>query len=593
MAGSELAAHELFSGIPEVALQAMQAASTVVEYARGDMLLKQGDQAQALFYIQAGRFKVVVDKTRTVAHLEAGEIVGELAFFAGGERTADVIATRDSKVLRIARSDYLRIAETYSELPHSLLKMVASRLASATARTRSVKSSIPRVIGVLPAGSSTLAENFLTELQINFSKIVGDRRPVSVVAQHDLTNLDSYPAWLANEEAKGGYIIVDCSGSTDWSAQALRNIDALLMVANAKASDHQPSALERAALHWVAPENRLLALVHEGQLPNISATANWLNTREPALHLQMVANKQADFARLGRFLSGRAVGLVLAGGGALGCSHLGVIQALLKAQIPIDYIGGASAGAAMGAAIARGLSPTQTIDQMEQMFVAAGALKRLTIPVHSLLDPTVFDAQLRNRYGTIDIADLPIPFFAVSTNLSTSELHIHRRGPLWESVRASGSLPTILPPFIDHQGQVLVDGGVLDNLPVTIMQSLKKGPNIVVALDALDASWHSNARYNQVRSRGALLRDIVLRRKPEENFPSIFETTQRSMVVTSRIASRQIDDETNILLTPPRLQGMQILDWHRGRELAELSEQYALNYIDQHPEKFSTLIATP
>jgi NTE family protein len=178
----------------------------------------------------------------------------------------------------------------------------------------------------------------------------------------------------------------------------------------------------------------------------------------------------------------------------------------------------------------------------------------------------------------------------VSTNLSTSDLHIHRRGPLWEAVRASGSLPTILPPFIDHDGHVLVDGGVLDNLPVTIMQSIKRGPNIVVALDALNEHWFSDARYHQVRSRGALLRDIALRRTPEENFPSIFETTQRSMVVTSRMASRGIDDASNILLTPPRLPGMQILDWHRGRELASIAEQATHDFIAANPDRFKTIL---
>ena len=128
---------------------------------------------------------------------------------------------------------------------------------------------------------------------------------------------------------------------------------------------------------------------------------------------------------MARFLTGRAVGLVLAGGGALGCAHLGVVQALREANVPIDFIGGASAGAAMGGAIARGMSVEETLDQMEAMFIKEKAMRRLTLPLYSLLDPTVFDAELRQRYGTQDIADQPIAFFGVSTNLSTNGLHIH------------------------------------------------------------------------------------------------------------------------------------------------------------------------
>lgn len=590
MTENKLAAHELFSDIPEAALQAMQTASTVREFSRGDALITQGEVAQALFYIQSGRFKVVVDGVRTVAYIEAGEIVGELAFFAGGVRTADVIATRDAKVLRIARTDYLKIAEQYSELPHSLLKMVSTRLAAATARTRSIQTNMPRVIGVVPAANSKIPEPIFRDLCTGMEHALKAQRPVTLVRESMLDSPEHYTAWLATEESNGGYILVDCSGSEKWSNQVIRNLDALLIIADDRETNAACTQLEDNALQWVEAQSRTLAILHTQHEAKYQNTDRWLQTRAPALHHHLVCDRTTDFQRLARFLTGRAIGLVLAGGGALGCAHLGVIKALQKAAIPIDYIGGASAGAAMGGAIARGLSPDATLDQMEQMFVTERALKRLTIPIHSLLDPTVFDRELQDRYGHADIADLSVPFFAVSTNLSTSELHIHRRGPLWEAVRASGSLPTILPPFIDNDGHVLVDGGVLDNLPVTIMQTIKRGPNIVVALDALNEHWFSDARYHQVRSRGALLRDIALRRKPEENFPSIFETTQRSMVVTSRMASRGIDDENNILLTPPRLPNMQILDWHRGRELATMAERAAEEFIDANSHKFSTLI---
>jgi NTE family protein len=156
-------------------------------------------------------------------------------------------------------------------------------------------------------------------------------------------------------------------------------------------------------------------------------------------------------------------------------------------------------------------------------------------------------------------------------------------------VRASGSLPTILPPFIDQRGHVLVDGGVLDNLPVGVMAGLKAGPNIAVTLDALDENWFSEARYDQIRGPAALLRDITFRRKQKAPFPTLFETTQRSMVVTSRIASRDIDNENNIVITAPRIPNMQILDWHRGRELAELSQRAMTEMIEAQPERFASV----
>jgi NTE family protein len=235
----------------------------------------------------------------------------------------------------------------------------------------------------------------------------------------------------------------------------------------------------------------------------------------------------------------------------------------------------------MGGAIAQGLSVAEVLDQMEAMFIEAKAMRRLTVPIYSLLDPVVFDAELRARYGDKDIADQPINFFGVSTNLSTNALHVHRRGPLWEAVRASGSLPTVLPPFIDSEGNILVDGGVLDNIPVGQMHALKTGPNIVVSLGDPDEVWRTQARYDDIRGRWAILRDLLLRRRQSVAFPSIVEIMSRSMVVASRIAARDMLGDTDVLLTPPIIPGMAILDWDKGRELADMAADYVAAQVTE------------
>jgi NTE family protein len=334
-------------------------------------------------------------------------------------------------------------------------------------------------------------------------------------------------------------------------------------------------------MQWIAPAQRSLVMLRAQQNMPIVGTGPWIDARSVHLHHHVALNSAADFAKLGRFVTGRAIGLVLAGGGALGCAHLGIVAGLQRAGIPIDYIGGASAGAAMGGAIAQGLSVAEVLDQMEAMFIEAKAMRRLTVPIYSLLDPVVFDAELRARYGDKDIADQPINFFGVSTNLSTNALHVHRRGPLWEAVRASGSLPTVLPPFIDSEGNILVDGGVLDNIPVGQMHALKTGPNIVVSLGDPDEVWRTQARYDDIRGRWAILRDLLLRRRQSVAFPSIVEIMSRSMVVASRIAARDMLGDTDVLLTPPIIPGMAILDWDKGRELADMAADYVAAQVTE------------
>lgn len=576
-----LARHTLFEGVSADALEALESTSELISVAGGNTLVQQGDYADALYFVESGRFRVVVNKVHIVAHIETGEAVGELAFFAGGKRTADVVATRDSNVRKLSRDAFDEIADSHPELNEAMLKLVSERLVVATARTSSVSNSVPRVITMLPAGTSQLPGGFLARLSEAFEAIVGPDTPVIALdrSTSEASDSASYQSWLAEQEAKGAYVLIDGSGSDDWGELVCRNADALVMVGRPGRGEPEPNALEQSVLRWIEKPQRTLLLVRDKADKTISKSALWIDPREPKLHHHVALDNDADFAKVARFLTGRAIGLVLAGGGALGCAHLGVVQALQDANIPIDYIGGASAGAAMGGAIARGNTVDETLDQMEAMFIKAKAMKRLTLPLYSLLDPTVFDSELRARYGGKDIADQPVNFFAVSTNLSTNGLHIHQRGPLWECVRASGSLPTILPPFIDKERNILVDGGVLDNVPVKVMHDLKTGPNIVVSLGDPNEVWRTDVEYDDVRGRWTLLRDVILRRKRAAEFPSIVEIMSRSMVVASRMASKEMLDDRDILVNPPIIPGMQILDWHKGRELAQMAREYIAEQV--------------
>lgn len=572
----DLSRHALFADVSPDALAALAAVSEIKPVPGGDLLVEQGDDADALYFVESGRFRVVVNKVHVVAYIEAGEAIGELAFFAGGKRTADVVATRDSAVLKVSRRAFDEITNTHPALNQAMLKLVSERLAAATARISSGTTTTPRVIALLPAGDSRLPDGFVSRLAAAFEAVIPDDTAVIALdrATSEASDGAAYQGWLAEQEARGAYVLVDGSGPEDWSDQICRNADALVMVGRPGMATPGTNPAEEKALRWISEDHRTLLLVRDKASKTISHSADWIDPRQPKLHHHMALDQDADFNKVARFLTGRAVGLVLAGGGALGCAHLGIVQALQQANIPIDYIGGASAGAAMGGAIARGMSVEETLDQMEAMFIQAKAMRRLTLPLYSLLDPTVFDSELRTRYGTRDIADQPVSFFGVSTNLSTNGLHIHRRGPLWECVRASGSLPTILPPFIDRDGNILVDGGVLDNVPVKVMHDLKTGPNIVVSLGDPNEVWRTDVEYDDIRGRWTLLRDVMIRRKREAEFPSIVEIMSRSMVVASRMASKEMLSDDDILVNPPIIPDMQILDWHLGRELADMAAEY-------------------
>ena len=91
--------------------------------------------------------------------------------------------------------------------------------------------------------------------------------------------------------------------------------------------------------------------------------------------------------------------------------------------------------------------------------------------------------------------------------------------------------------------------------------------------------WRTDVEYDEVRGRWTLMRDVVLRRKRETEFPSIVEIMSRSMVVASRMASKEMLEDQDILVNPPIIPDMQILDWHLGRELAEMADKYITEQV--------------
>ncbi|MGP1281682.1 MAG: cyclic nucleotide-binding and patatin-like phospholipase domain-containing protein [Parasphingopyxis sp.] len=575
---------EAFAGLEESGLQALQDAAEPIAVKGGDYLVRYGEEADTLYLVSTGRFYVQLSNGRVVAEIGAGEPVGELAFFSGGVRTADVRASRDSTVYRLTRAAYDSVVSTYPEIADGILSTVSARLAVATRSARAMEAKPGKVVALIPAAGSQLPAGFAERLCAALARY-DEPRLVTLADKPDGVAADSegFGRWLGELERSAKRIILVAGNDRQWDRAIARNSDDLIIVAPLFEEECARSDLEDYAIPLFLRANRTLLLWREHERQEITGSGRWLDSRNVKLHHHVALDSDAAFARVGRFMAGRANGVVLAGGGALGCAHVGVMQALLENDIPIDFYGGTSAGAAMGGALAQGLTPEETIVQMQDMFIAKKAMKRVTVPVHSILDPRVFDEQLELRYSNKDIADLPYNFFGVSTNLSTNSVYVHRRGPLWHAVRASGSLPTILPPFITEEGDILVDGGVLDNIPVMIMRGAKAGPNVVVSLRS-DAGeeWRLDTKYSSLRSRGKLLADIIFRRKPKHDFPSIVEIMSRSMVVSSASVVRDSLSQADVLLLPPIPETMKILDWHLGRDLSETARVYTTQRIIEH-----------
>jgi NTE family protein len=174
------------------------------------------------------------------------------------------------------------------------------------------------------------------------------------------------------------------------------------------------------------------------------------------------------------------VGLALSGGAARGIAHVGVLRALVENDIPIDAIAGASAGALIGGCFAAGLSVTQ-LSEMASTF-RWRRTQRPSFSRRGLQTNARMEKFLREHLPVTRFEDLQIPFAAMVTDLLKGELIVMRdQGDLPFAIRASCCIPFFMAPIEDEQGRLLIDGGIVQNLPIS--QTRELGADIVIAVD--------------------------------------------------------------------------------------------------------------
>jgi NTE family protein len=537
---------------------------------RGEVLVREGDPSDALHFVLSGRFAVYLDGVRErVAEVGHGEPIGEVGFFAGLPRTATAIALRDSTVLTITRDRFHDIGRSSPAIQDAVILSLARRLAR-TGRPSSDVRTTARTLAVLPAGGSALSPKFVDVLR----SVFGARSRTVFLTEREVVDkragapLDSPELswWLNSLEAEAGFVLYIADETlTAWTEKCIRQADTVLLVAQAGASvDLNPSELLALSLH--ARSARRLVVVREARTQITSGTSSWLREREVFLHHHVALQDGADVERLYRFVSGTAVGFVAGSGGALGSAHLGVYKAFCEAGANFDMLGGTSVGAAMAAALACGADPERVDRGTHNIFVTSRAFRRPTVPRYGLIDHKAFDRALWGEFGDALIEDLWTPFFAVSSNLSTHEATVHRRGLVWHSVRASASIPGVLPPFFTKEGEMLVDGALMHHVPLEPMKQLKAGPNLIVVLGLDDRRTYA-VDYSSIPGplelTAAMLNPFARRQLPQ--VPGILQ-----VIMLSMFANRRLDlavSDTDLLIRPGLPPGVGFTSWAQHNEV--------------------------
>ncbi|KAM4595237.1 patatin-like phospholipase domain-containing protein 6 isoform 3-T3 [Fundulus diaphanus] len=318
--------------------------------------------------------------------------------------------------------------------------------------------------------------------------------------------------WLAQQEDINRIVLYQTDNSmTPWTQRCIRQADCILIVG---LGDQEPTLgeLEQMLENTAVRALKKLILLHKEDGPGPSRTVEWLNMRSWCsghLHLkcprrvfsrrsltklrevyekvfEKTADRHSDFSRLARVLTGNSIALVLGGGGARGCSHVGVIKAMEEAGIPIDIVGGTSIGSFIGALYAEERSAVRTKQRAREWSKAMNSVFKtvldLTYPITSMFSGSAFNTSIYKVFQDKQIEDLWLPYFNVTTDITASAMRVHQDGSLWRYVRASMTLSGYLPPLCDPKdGNLLMDGGYINNLPADIARNV--GTRTVIAID--------------------------------------------------------------------------------------------------------------
>lgn len=260
---------------------------------------------------------------------------------------------------------------------------------------------------------------------------------------------------------------------------------------------------------------------------------------------------------------------MFSGGGARGIAHIGVLKALCDRGVTIDATAGASIGAIVAGAVARGDPPEGVAAQIRAAVVDQSPVD-LTFPGISLAAGKRVTHHITLGAQGLDIEDLWLNFLCVSTNLTRGALEIHQRGPAWTAIRSSFSVPGLFPPMRSDTGDVLVDGGILNNMPVMPLRATHSGMT-VIAVDVGGRHEFISAALPQsgVVSGWRFLADNVRRRSLEN-----LTTLPRILMRLTELGSHGDDDHGDCYIQPA-VTGVGLLDFARFDELVEIGARDA------------------
>jgi predicted acylesterase/phospholipase RssA/CRP-like cAMP-binding protein len=555
----------VLSGLSDELLERLASQVEEVHVSAGEWIFHEGDEADGVFIVRSGRVEVLDEgpPETIIRILRRGDVVGELALLREGTRSASVRARRDAELLALGRAPFEALIQEAPSFALGLTRTMGAQLAAS--RMAMAVATLPHTIAVV--GLDELAP--AADVAERLADALGAHGSVARLSDGELSNIDQ-------AERNVDRVVLRCGNSpgSDWTELCVREAHVIVAV-----STGSP------AREW---RERATALQGcELLILGAAVAEEVLDALQPR-QVQVVLDRADDsgaIEALGRRLAGRSLGLVLSGGGARALAHLGVLAELREAGLRFDRVAGVSLGSLVAAATAAGFTTEHMQEVFERGTVKSNPTNDFAPPAYSLLRGSKARRLLYEAYGARRIEELPLRFFCVSCDLVGREAVVHRVGSLVDAVYPSMAIPGVFPPVATEDGRLLVDGGVLDNLPVGTMARTGEGPIIAVDVTGHMGNFKRPGRPGLERMRRSTRRVLT---GHEAQIPHLGETIVRTVTVGSidTVAAARLHAD---LVITPDVDGIGLLDWKAFPRVVEIGRRAAHQALDTDPDLVARL----
>lgn len=585
----QLKACELFKGLNSSELNNLYESMVSIKMKPGDVLVNKGEISDCMYVLLSGRLLVKHPDGRVIAQIGRGQTVGEMGLITNETRSATVVAMRECLLLKLDRSRFQNLWTRHPSVLFEVTKIITQRLQKTLKPPQRYNNDIHNV--VLPANEQVNIKLFIKQLSTTFDQ----RFRYKMLKRSDFPDLlseDHMQLQIQELEKQYDYLFYEVGIHEDkkWRDLCLGYADRIFVLADgSQPVNYSPEVvflLTGSELPLEIKKNLVLLYDRSTMFRDTEA---WLQPIAFFRHYHIHTYSAEDFARFLRLINGTAVGLVLSGGGTRSWAIVGVMKYIFEQQIPIDVYAGTSAGAINAAA----LSIARDYKDYFEIGARLGeeiSFNEYTIPLGSILSSKSLTSTLKAIFGNIKIEDLDRKLFCIAADLFSSKEVDIQQGLLWLGVRASASIPGIYPPvYIQNTQKLLVDGGVLNNLPVDVVKGYFEDFGKIIAVD-ISGSINEICHYNYPMELtwGAILRHKTFASTEQLIIPSIMNTFIEGLMLSSTQKTKSNAMLSNIYIKP-NLEGFPMLDQSRNQELIDTGYACAEKALANWREKLSVI----